>query len=136
MRGWIGASQRGARFLDPAIGIVAATLALTSLLSSDYATLDPRLEDPNVVSAVATVTAAGALAWRRSRPAMSYAVMVGGSLVVALTNHYIGLLSVLILFSLYSLAAHGRRRDALVGFGAAVACFVGLEAWRVSCHPG
>lgn len=57
---------------------------------------------------------------------MSYAVMVGGSLVVVLTNHYIGLLSVLILFSLYSLAAHGRRRDALVGFGAAVACFAGL----------
>ena len=56
----------------------------------------------------------------------SYAVMVVGSLVVTLTGHYIGLLSVLMLFSLYSLAAHGRRRDALVGFGVGIACFVGL----------
>ena len=56
----------------------------------------------------------------------SYAVMVVGSLVVSLTDHYIGLLSVLMLFSLYSLAAHGRRRDALIGFGVGVVCFVGL----------
>jgi signal transduction histidine kinase len=52
--------------------------------------------------------------------------MVVGSLVVSLTGHYIGLLSVLMLFSLYSLAAHGRRRDGLVGLGVGVLCFVGL----------
>ena len=52
--------------------------------------------------------------------------MVAGSLVVSLTGHYIGLLSLLMLFSLYSLAAHGRRRDALIGFGVGIACFVGL----------
>ena len=76
------------------------------------------------------MAAAGALAWRRSRPAASYAVMVVGGLVVSLTGHYIGLLSVLMLFSLYSLAAHGRRRDALIGLGVGVACFVGLGAAR------
>ena len=47
--------------------------------------IDSRLKDPNVVSAVATVVAAGALAWRRSRPAASFAVMVAGSLVVSLS---------------------------------------------------
>jgi len=125
-RGWAEASRRLSPYLDPAIGIVAAALALWSHLTSDLGAIDSRLEDPNIVSAVATVAAAGALAWRRSRPATSYAVMVSGSLVVTLTGHYIGLLSVLMLFSLYSLAAHGRRRDALIGMGIGVLCFVGL----------
>ena len=124
--GWAEASRRLSPYLDPAIGIVAAGAALASLLTTDPGSIDPRLEDPDIVSAVATVAAAGALAWRRSRPAASYAVMVVGSLVVSLTGHYIGLLSVLMLFSLYSLAAHGRRRDGLIGLGVGVLCFVGL----------
>ncbi len=124
--GWAEASRHLSPYLDPAIGIAAAALALASLLTTDPGSIDSRLEDPDIVSAVATVAAAGALAWRRSRPVASYAVMVVGSLVVSLTGHYIGLLSVLMLFSLYSLAAHGRRRDALIGFGVGVTCFVGL----------
>lgn len=124
--GWAEASRRLAPYLDPAVGVVAAALALASLLTTDLSQLDPRLEEPDLVSAVATVAAAGALAWRRSRPLPSYAVMVAGSLVVSLTDHYIGLLSVLMLFSLYSLAAHGRRRDAGLGFGVGALCFVGL----------
>ena len=124
--GWAEASRRLSPYLDPAIGIVAAALALASLLITDLGSIDSRLEDPDIVSAVATVVAAGALAWRRSRPLASFAVMVVGSLLVSLTEHYIGLLSVLILFSLYSLAAHGRRRDGLVGLGVGVICFVGL----------
>ena len=124
--GWAEASRRLSPYLDPAIGIVAAAAALSSLLTTDPGSIDPRLEDPDIVSAVATVAAAGALAWRRSRPAASYAVMVVGSLVVSLTGHYIGLLSVLMLFSLYSLAAHGRRRDGLIGLGVGVLCFVSL----------
>ncbi|GAA4406269.1 histidine kinase [Fodinibacter luteus] len=124
--GWVEASRRLSPYLDPAIGIVAAVFALASLLSTDPGTIDPRLAEPNILSAVATLAAAGALAWRRRRPVASYAVMVAGALVVSLTDHYIGLLSVLSLFSLYSLAAHGQRRDALVGLGAGVACFGGL----------
>lgn len=124
--GWARASRRLAPYLDPAVGVVAAGLALFSHLTTDVSSIDSRLLEPNVASAAATVAAAGALAWRRSRPATSYAVMVAGSLLVSLTDHYIGLLSVLMLVSLYSLAAHGRRRDALVGFGVGVVCFVGL----------
>ena len=37
----------------------------------------------------------------------SFGVFTVGCLVVTLTDHYIGLLSILLLFSLYSLAAHG-----------------------------
>src|SRR3954451_18952617 len=126
MRGWAEASRRLSPYLDPAIGIVSAAAALTSLLATDYAALDPRLNNPDLVSAVATVAAAGALAWRRSRPVASYAVFVGGAVVVSGTFHYIGLLSVLMLLSLYSLTTHARRRDALIGLGAGVASFVGL----------
>src|SRR6266705_4302534 len=92
---WIVASQRLSPYLDPALGIVAAAAALASLLTTDPASIDPRLEHPDVVSAIATVVAAGGLAWRRRRPVASYAAMVIGGLVVSLSGHYIGLLSVL-----------------------------------------
>lgn len=124
--GWAVASRWLAPYLDPAIGVVAAAAALASLLATDPASVDPRLENPDVLSAVATLAAAGGLMWRRSRPVASYAVFVFGSLMVSLTGHYIGLLSVLLLFSMYSLAAHGRRRDALLGLAMGVLCFVGL----------
>src|SRR6266487_3762757 len=100
---WAVASRRLSPYLDPALGIVAVAAALTSLFAGDPASIDPRLKDPDILSAVATVLAAGGLAWRRSRPVASYAAMVIGSLVVSLSGHYIGLLSVLMLFSLYSL---------------------------------
>src|SRR3954454_13355372 len=123
---WTIASRRLGPYLDPAIGAVAAAAALASLLATDPASLDPGLEAPDPLSAVATTAAAGALAWRRTRPVASYCVFVLGSLLGSLTGHYIGLLSGLMLLSLYSLAAHGRRRDALVGLGVGVLCFVGL----------
>jgi signal transduction histidine kinase len=124
--GWAESSRRLAPYLDPAIAIVAVALALTSLLTTDPNSVDPRLEDPDVIAVVATALAAGALAWRRRRPVASYAVFVVGALVVSATFHYIGLLSVLMLLSLYSLATHGRRRDALIGLGVGAAAFVGL----------
>ena len=129
--GWTVASRRLAPFLDPAIGLTAAVLSLVALLTADPVAIDPRLQDPDAVAVIATVVAAGALAWRRSRPVPSFAAMVAGCLVVSLSDHYIGLLSVLILFSLYSLAAHGRRRDGLAGFAVSVACFVLLALLEV-----
>src|SRR3954470_6818161 len=92
--GWTVASRWLAPYLDPAIGVVAAAAALASLLASNPTSIDPRLEDPDLLSAVATMAAAGGLAWRRRRPVASYAVFVVGSLLVSLTGHYIGLLSV------------------------------------------
>ena len=43
--------------------------------------------------------------------------------MVTLTDHYIGLLSILLLFSLYSLAAHGGRRQGVVGLVASIVVF-------------
>ena len=113
-------------FLDPLIAVVAVGLALASLLTTDVDTIDPRLHDADLLAAVATVVAAGSLAWRRRRPMASYAVFVAGALVVSGTFHYIGLLSILMLLSLFSLATYGSRRDGLVGLGVGIASFVGL----------
>src|SRR3954468_10813524 len=124
--GWAEASRRLGPYLDPALGITGAGLALVSLLGADRAAIDPRLQQPDVVSVLATVAGAGALAWRRTRPVTSYAVMLVAGAVVSVGQHYIGLLSVLVLVSLYSLAAHGRRRDALAGLGVGMLCFVVL----------
>ncbi len=53
----------------------------------------------------------------------SFGVFTVGCLVVTLTDHYIGLLSILLLFSLYSLAAHGGRRQGVVGLVASIVVF-------------
>jgi signal transduction histidine kinase len=129
--GWAEASRRLGPFLDPTLGIAGAGLALVSLLGADRAAIDPRLQQPDLVSVLATVVGAGALAWRRTRPVTSYAVLLGAGAVVSVGQHYIGLLSVLLLLSLYSLAAHGRRRDALAGLGVGVVCFAALAVLDV-----
>jgi signal transduction histidine kinase len=123
---WGSLSGRVDPVLDVVIGTVAAAFALASLLATNPDAIDPRLHEPNVLAALATVIAAGSLMWRRKRPVASYAVFVGGAVVVSATFHYVGLLSVLMLVSLYSLATHGKRRDALIGLGAGIVSFLGL----------
>ena len=123
--GW-SAAERLPPLQDPAVAVLAVAAALVSLFHADVAAIDPRLREPDAVAVVATVVAAGALGWRRTRPAASSAVLFSGCLVVSLTGHYIGLLSVLLLVSLFSLAAHGRRRDGVIGFAVGVTAFVGL----------
>lgn len=121
--GWGALTRRLDPFLDPAVAVLAAALALTAFFSADLAAIDPRLREPDVLGAGATVAAAGSLAWRRTRPRLSYAVFLAGSMVVSGTFHYIGLLSVMVLLSLYSLTTQTSRRDAAIGLGAGVACF-------------
>ena len=83
----------------------------------------PRLEPADPVAVIATAVAGLSLAWRRTRPMVSFGVFTVGCLVVTLTDHYIGLLSILLLFSLYSLAAHGGRRQGVVGLVASIVVF-------------
>jgi signal transduction histidine kinase len=125
-RGWGALVRRLDPFLDPAIAVVAAALALGSFLTTDMGGIDPRLRPPDGPAAVATVVAAGSLAWRRTRPRLSYGLFLAGAVVVSGSFHYIGLLSVMVLLSLYSLTTHASRRDAVVGLGAGLACFAGL----------
>ncbi len=124
---WAALSRRLSPFLDVGLGVVAATMSVVSLLRTDVDAIDPRLETAGPLAVAATLAAGLSLVWRRTRPVSAFVVFVSGCLVVSLTGHYIGLLSVLLLFSLYSLAAHGRRRrDGIVGLVASIVVFLGL----------
>ena len=94
---WSVLFRRLAPWFDPVLGVLVTAAALVSLLGADPATLDPRLDPPNALAVVATTVAGLSLVWRRSRPTASYVVFVTGCLVVSLSGHYIGLLSVFLL---------------------------------------
>ena len=128
---WAALTRRLSPFLDISLGLVAAAMSVLSLLSTDVATIDPRLEPADPLSVAATLLAGLSLAWRRSRPAASFTTFVSCCLVVTLTDHYIGLLSLLLLFSLYSLAAHGRRRDGVVGLAVSMLAYIILAVLNI-----
>jgi signal transduction histidine kinase len=120
---WAALSQRFAPYLDVTVGLVATALSVLSLLTTDVAAIDPRLEPADPVSIAATAAAGLSLVWRRTRPVASFTGFTAGCLVVTLTDHYIGLLSVLLLFSVYSLAVHGGRRQGVLGLLASILVF-------------
>ena len=124
-------ARRLSPYLDLAIGLAAAALSVASLLSTDVASIDPRLEPADPLSVAATFVAGLSLVWRRRRPVAAFAVFVTCCLLVTLTDHYIGLLSVLLLFSLYSLAAHSRRRNGVAGLVLCLLVFIGLAVLDV-----
>ncbi len=120
---WATLSRRLSPYLDVALALVATVMSVLSLVRTDVATIDPRLEQPDAVAVIATAIAGLSLAWRRTRPMASFSIFTAGCLVVTLTDHYIGLLSIVLLFSLYSLAAHGGRRQGVIGLVASVVVF-------------
>jgi signal transduction histidine kinase len=124
-------SRRFSPYLDLVLGAVAASLAVYSLVFSDVDAIDPRLRSADVVSVAGTLAAGLSLAWRRTRPVPAFVVFVTGCLVVSLSGHYIGLLSVLLLFALYSLAAHGGRRAGIVGLVSSIVAYLGLALLNV-----
>ena len=128
---WATLTRRLSPYLDLAIGLSAAAMSVMSLLGTDVASIDSRLDPSDPLSVAATFVAGLSLVWRRSRPVASFALFVSCCLVVTLTGHYIGLLSVLLLFSLYSLSAHSRRRDAVAGLAVCLLTFIGLAALDV-----
>ena len=128
---WELLSRRLSPYLDLAIGLAAAALSVASLLGNDLAGIDPRLEPADPLSVAVTLVSGLSLVWRRRRPVAAFTVFVTCCLVVTLTDHYIGLLSVLLLFSLYSLAAHSRRRNGVAGLVLCLLVFIGLAVLDV-----
>ncbi len=123
---WATLSRRLSPYLDVGVAVAATVLSVSSMLATNVAAIDPRLEPADPVSVIATAVAGLSLAWRRTRPLTSYAVFIASCLVVTLTDHYIGLLSVVLLFSLYSLAVHGGRRQGVLGLLAGIVVFNAL----------
>ena len=123
---WAALSRLSSPYFDLVLGVAAGVLSAASLLSTDVAAVDPRLAPTNALSVGATVIAGLSLAWRRTRPTASFAVFMMGCLVVTVTDHYIGLLSVLLLLSLYSLVVHGSRLQGVLGLLSGVVVFNAL----------
>src|SRR5918993_1104532 len=128
---WAMLARRLSPYLDLAIGLAAAAASVVSLLGTDVSGIDPRLEPADPLSVAATIVAGLSLVWRRRRPVAAFAVFVTCCLLVTLTDHYIGLLSVLLLLSLYSLAAHSRRRNGVVGLVLCLLVFIALAVLDV-----
>jgi signal transduction histidine kinase len=128
---WAMLARRLSPYLDLAIGLAAAAMSVASLLGTDIASIDPRLDPADPLSVAATLVAGLSLVWRRRRPVAAFTVFVTCCLVVTLTDHYIGLLSILLLFSLYSLAAHSRRRNGVAGLVCCLLVFIGLAVLDV-----
>ena len=120
---WATLSRRLSPYLDVALALVATVMSVLSLVGTDVATIDPRLEPADPVAVIATAVAGLSLVWRRTRPVAAFTGFTVGCLVVTLTDHYIGLLSIVLLFSLYSLAAHGGRRQGVIGLVASIVVF-------------
>ncbi len=120
---WAALSRQLSPYVDLVLGLVTAVVSVLSLLTTDVAAIDTRLEPANAVAVIATAAAGLALIWRRTHPVASFTVFMLGCLVVTLTDHYIGLLSVMLLFSLYSLAVHGTRRQGVLGLVASIVVF-------------
>ena len=123
---WGSLARRIDPFLDPVLGMVAAGLALMRLLTTDMDALDQRLHEPNLLAVVATVVAAGSLAWRRRRPVAVVRRVrgwcVGGERVVPLHRAAVPADAGQPL-----LARHPRDpKTGVLGLGAGIVCFAGL----------
>jgi len=112
--------------LDLLVGLLAAIAALISHLASPLDQLDPRLRAPTLLSATLTAVAGLTLALRRVRPITGFVVLAAATALVSLTYHYVALLPLLLLLSLYSVAAFASRRAGLVAMAASIAAFVAL----------
>jgi signal transduction histidine kinase len=115
-------------WVDAVVAVVAAVLAVTALLTADLPAVDPGLREADPW--VAAVTAAGALGigLRRRQPLAGLLLVGAAATVVSATGYYTALLPYLTLVALYSVAAHGTRRQALTGVVVLVTCFVSLVA--------
>jgi signal transduction histidine kinase len=119
-------ARRAPAWFDVVVGIVAAAAALASLLGTEPADVDARLAEPNLFAAAVTVVGALGLVWRRTHPWRGFLVLAVAGVVVSATGYYIGLLSVLLIVAVFSVAAHGRRVEGVASLAISVLALSGL----------
>ena len=119
-------ARRAPAWFDVVVGTVAAGAALASLLGTEPAAVDARLAEPNLFAAVVTVVGALGLVWRRTHPWRGFLLLAAAGVVVSATRYYIGLLSVLLIVAVFSVAAHGRRIEGVASLAVSVLALIGL----------
>ncbi len=113
-------------WLDVVVGICAALAALIAHRTANLSTLDSRLLPPSLLSSAATVIAALGLVLRRVHPIVGFAILAAATSVVSLTDHYVTVLPLLLLISLYSVTVHSSRLAGVLTLVISILIFAAL----------
>jgi signal transduction histidine kinase len=124
-------ARRAPGWVDAVVAAVAAAVAVAALLTANLPAIDPGLREPEPWVVVVTAIGALGLGLRRRQPLAGLLLVGAAATIVSATGHYTALLPYLTLIALYSVAAHGTRRQALTGVLVIVVCFTGLVALGV-----
>jgi signal transduction histidine kinase len=123
--------RRAPDWVDPALGGLAAVLAVTVLVSADLSTIDPELRPASVLAVAATAVGAAGAGLRRRRPLPGLVLVAVAAFVVSAGSYFTGVLPYLTMLALYAVAAYGNRREAVLGLVLVVAAFVALQRMGV-----
>jgi signal transduction histidine kinase len=130
-RTMIGVQPLGIRpapaWTDPVLAALTAVLAVTVLVTADLSAIDPALHPASPLTVLATAVGAAGIGLRRRMPLLGLALVAGAAMVVAGTWHFTGLLPYLTMLAVYSAAAYGTRREAILGLVVVVGCFIALQ---------
>jgi signal transduction histidine kinase len=113
---------------DPVLAVLAAVLAVAVLVSADLTAIDPRLQPASGLAVVVTAVGAAGAGLRRRRPLLGLGLVAGAAVVVSAGSSFTGVLPYLTMVALYSVAAYGTRREAVLALTAVVGSFVALRS--------
>ncbi|SCE83527.1 Signal transduction histidine kinase [Micromonospora matsumotoense] len=119
--------RRAPDWVDAALAVLAAVLAVAVLVSADVAAIDPALHRASVTAVVITAVGAAGTGLRRRRPLLGLALVAVAAFVVSGGSYFTGVLPYLTMLALYSVAAHGTRREAVIGLALVVVAFIALR---------
>ncbi|GIJ57169.1 helix-turn-helix transcriptional regulator [Virgisporangium aurantiacum] len=119
--------RRAPEWVDAVLAVLAAVLAVAVLVSADVAAIDPALRPASPIAVVLTAVGAAGTGLRRRRPLLGLAMVAVAAFVVSGGSYFTGVLPYLTMLALYAVAAHGTRREAVVGLLLVVVAFVALQ---------
>jgi signal transduction histidine kinase len=119
--------RRAPDWVDPALAVLAAVLAVAVLVSADLATIDPALHPASAIAVAVTAVGAAGTGLRRRHPLLGLAVVAVAAAVVSGGSYFTGVLPYLTMLALYAVAAYGTRREAVIGLTLVVGSFIALQ---------
>jgi len=119
--------RRAPGWVDTVLAVLAAVLAVAVLVNADRAAIDPRLHAASALAIVVTAVGAAGAGLRRRRPLLGLGLVAAAAIVVSAGSYFTGVLPYLTMLALYSVAAYGTRREAVIGLAAVVGSFIALR---------